>query len=175
MEGSNFSSGPENDNRTSQIQGSNLTGGPENGTCTLYNDMSIECTTYLQQYTNCLSTSALTENVTANVYTSGSPNYTALKEAFGYLKIFQLIYEAHQQCLMNLKPLICLHFIHLCEIETRTVIQPSKTQCEHVKGICNKELKTVRSKFPMISEYVDAIISKCVSSSPLDSKMCSLR
>ena len=107
------------------------------------------------------------------MYTSGSPNYAALKEVFDYLKKFQLI--ARQQCLMNLKPLICLHFIHLCDIETSRTIQPSETQCEHVKGICNKELKTVRSTFPKISEYVDVIISKCVSSSPLDSKRCAPR
>lgn len=153
------------------MQGFNLTGGPENDSCTLYNEMNIECTAYLQQYANCLSTS---ENVTVNVYTSGFHNYTALKQIFYHLNSFQLV-KARQQCLMNLKPLICLHFIHLCEIETRTMIQPSETQCEYVKAICNEELKIVRSKLPMISEHVDVIISKCVSSSPLDNKTCTPR
>lgn len=156
------------------MQSSNFTTVPENGNCTLYNEteMSVECTKYLQKYANCLNTSTSTEDVATNVYISGFPNYTAIKEVFGHLR---LVYGAHQQCLANLKPLICLHFIHLCDMETGIMIQPSITQCEHVKRVCNKELKTIRSNFPMISESVDAIISKCALSSPLNSETCTPR
>lgn len=159
---------------TQQLQDSTFTITPENGTvsCTLYNETSIECTKYLQQYARCISTPDSTgDNIVLDLYISGSPNHTELKNAFDYLRYFQLVYDIRQQCLTSLMPLICLHFVHICDKETGMAIEPSVSECKHVEDVCDKELEKLRAVFPSTS--MDKFLSKCASSSPLDSKKCS--
>ena len=136
----------------------------DNDTCTLYN-ATTECTEHIQHYARCLyDVDSPASKV--DVYISGSPNY---KELESMLNIFSESWPIREQCLSNIKPLICLYYINICTKTTGIVVKPSVKQCKHVEEVCNKELEEIRSVLPHV---VDKYLSECVQTSPLDNKTC---
>lgn len=140
----------------------------DNTTCSLYNGTT--CTSYLQQYTNCLGS---TNNHGVNIL--GSLEQQKKKEGTVItLFNFQPVLGVGPECSQILEPFVCLYFFHLCD--DGNVIRLSKKQCTNIRVVCDKELKIIEST-PSIASFipvnVSEILSSCASNSTLDSKNCS--
>ena len=136
-------------------------------TCTLYNDSySNYCTTYLQQYTNCLSDSVKAND--KHIYISGPLNKKRIREAdtfIGELRSKSL--DVRAECLMLLEPFVCLYHIQLCDKHRDlATIAPSRNQCTYISNVCDEELKMFKN--------VDKYLSMCGPESPLDSTNCTI-
>ena len=147
-----------------------MTGNSTNTLCTLHNRSSGNnyCTTYLQQYTNCLrpDESSLS-NSESDIYTI-EPSKLAISEIDGVVELIRL--SVHPYCLARLEPLMCLHFFHLCDEEMD--IGPSKKQCNHIFSVCDaEELQRIQDYGVNVYSY----LTKCSQTdSPLDIKDCSI-
>ena len=130
-----------------------------------YNESSNECTQYLQHYTKCLDNSSI------DVYVAGLLNQTSLAKAISYIRQLKLFEgQVRPQCMMSLEPFICLNFVHLCY--NKTVIRPSKQQCNNIRSVCDKELEVVK-RFRIID--VSKYLSNCAQPSPLDDIDCKVQ
>ena len=96
----------------------------------------------------------------------------ALNEASRYIQYLTLfgptLVGLREQCQLSIEPLICLHYVHLCDNESD--IGPSIMQCRHIEDVCDLELEKLRSRLP--SFPINDYLSSCASSSPLDGKEC---
>ena len=138
-----------------------------NATCTmsLYNYNDHVCTQYLQRYTKCL------DNSSSNVYVADPLSQTSLMQASDFIQRLKTFADlVRPQCMMNLDPLICLHFIHLCYNETE--IRPSEQQCNNITSVCDVELELVK-RFPVID--VSKYLSNCAQTSPFDGRDCNVQ
>ena len=128
----------------------------------------MECTYYLRQYTECLNNDSYTYGDDIYVSTLDQKSTTQVSI------ILQLVNNpiVSPQCLINLEPFICLHFIHICYDDNDTLVDvgPSKNQCRHIEEVCDMELKFAQEFFKLnFSEY----LSNCDPHSAIDRKACS--
>ena len=145
-----------------------------NVTCILYEEDGT-CKKHLQKYTECLEGSD-SANAEPKVYVSSNNRQT---EADMYINILRLsssnsYFKLTPKCLSNLEPLLCLHFIHLCNRETNKDIGQSEKQCLYIKDVvCKEELKRANEiNLPILTTLIKEFLSSCEQNSPFDTKNC---